>query len=81
MRKKTMTLVEVKDIVSAYKGKFIDIKINKGRKKFVTHTGEVVDTFPSVFTMRLKGEDGILSCSYTDIICGTIKIGNKPSVQ
>jgi len=74
MRKKTMSLKEVKDSVVLLKGKLIDIKINKGRKKFVTHTGEVIDTFPSVFTMRLKGEDNILSCSYSDIICGTIVI-------
>jgi len=74
MRKKTMSLIEVKDNIISLKGKLIDIKINKGRKKFVTHTGEVIDTFPSVFTMRLKGEDNLLSCSYSDIICGTIVI-------
>lgn len=75
MRKKTMSLNEVKDNIVSLKGKLIDIRINKGRKKFINQTGEVVDTFPSVFTMRLKGEDGVLSYSYSDIICGTIVIG------
>jgi len=74
MRKKTKSLTEVKDSIVALKGMLIDIKINKGRKKYVMHTGEVIDTFPSVFTMRLKGEDNLLSCSYSDIICGTIVI-------
>jgi len=80
MRKKTMSIIEVKDAIRALKGKLIDIKIDKGRKKFVTHEGEVVDIFPSVFTMRLKGEENIMSCSYSDIICGTVKLNVKCKV-
>jgi len=77
MRKKTMSIVEVKGTITALKGKLSDIKIDKGRKKFVSHEGEVVDIFPSVFTMKLKGEDNVMSCSYSDIICGTVKLNIK----
>jgi uncharacterized protein Veg len=78
MRKKTMSILEVKDAVAALKGKLIDIRINKGRKKIVTHEGEVIDTFPSVFTMKINDEDGsVLSCSYSDVICGMVSLSGK----
>jgi uncharacterized protein Veg len=73
-----MSLTEVKDNITDLKGKLLDIKINKGRKKIVKCVGEVVDIYPSVFTMRINGdESGVLSCSYSDIICGTVSLQTK----
>lgn len=78
MRKKAVSISEVKDSISELKGKLIDISIDKGRKRIVSCVGEVIDTFPSVFTMRVEGdENNLLSCSYSDIICGTVSIKKK----
>lgn len=78
MRKKSMSLIEVKDNIASLKGKMLDIKINKGRKKIVKCVGEVVDIYPSVFTMRISGdESGVMACSYNDVICGTVSLSDK----
>ncbi len=74
MRKKTMSLTEAKDNIERLKGKMIQIKVNKGRKRVVKYSGEVVGVYPSVFTLRIDGDSLIdkLSCSYSDVICGDI---------
>jgi len=78
MRKKVLSLVEVKDSITSLKGKLLDIRINKGRKKIVKCVGEVVDVYPAVFTVRVSGdESGVMACSYNDIICGTVSLSSK----
>lgn len=78
MRKKSISILEVKDNLRSLKGKMLDIKINKGRKKVVKCVGEVVDIYPAVFTMKIEGEDGgITAYSYNDVICGTISFSKK----
>lgn len=78
MRKKAMSLIEVKDNITSLKGKLLDIRINKGRKKIVKCIGEVIDIYPSVFTVKLSGDDsGVMACSYNDIICGTVSLSSK----
>lgn len=73
MRKKAMSVTDVKDNISELKGKLLEIKINKGRKRYVKYTGEIQDIYPSVFTVRVEGaESGLLSCSYNDVICGLV---------
>ena len=74
MRKRTMSLSEAKSSIEGLKGKLIEIKVNKGRKRVVKYLGEVVDVYPSVFTLRIDGDELIdkLSCSYSDVICGDV---------
>lgn len=74
MRKRTMSLSEAKNNIEGLKGKLIEIKVNKGRKRVVKYSGEVVGVYPSVFTLRIDGDEFIdkLSCSYSDVICGDV---------
>ena len=74
MRKRTMSLTEAKDNIQKLKGKMIQIKVNKGRKRVVKYLGEVIDVYPSVFTLKINGEAPTdkISCSYSDVICGDI---------
>lgn len=74
MRKKTMSISEARSSIEKLKGKLVQIKVNKGRKKVVKYRGEVTDVYPSLFTMRIDGDALLdkLSCSYSDVICGDI---------
>jgi len=74
MKKKTMSLTEAKSNIERLKGKLVQIKVNKGRKRVVKYCGEVVGVYPSVFTVRIDGDALVdkLSCSYSDVICGDI---------
>ncbi len=78
LRKKSVSILEIKDNLRSLKGKMLDIRINKGRKKIVKCVGEVVDIYPAVFTMKIDGEQGgVTAYSYNDIICGTISLSKK----
>ena len=54
--KKPVGIVEVKDSISALKGKMLLIRINKGRKRIIKYCGEIEDILPSLFTLKVSGE-------------------------
>ncbi len=66
------SIADVKKKIEGLQGKALSVSVNKGRKKTVTFSGEIVALFPSVFTMRSR-EGDILSFSYSDVICGDIR--------
>ncbi len=67
---------EVKKSVVSLLGKPIKISVNKGRRRTVRYSGSVTGVYPSVFTLRIDGERALtsLSCTYSDLICGDVKI-------
>lgn len=81
MRKCAVSIDEIKKNINALVGKSLKISVNKGRKKIVKYDGEIVDIYPSVFTLRIDGDKNIdtLSCSYSDVICGDIAL--KPKTE
>lgn len=76
MRKKTVSLEEIKKDVAELRGKGLKISVNKGRKKIVKYDGEITEVYPSVFTLKIYNDLFIksLSCSYSDVICGDIRM-------
>lgn len=76
MRKRAMSVEEVKENILALRGETLKISVNKGRKKIVKYDGEIEGIFPSVFTLKIAGDKNLdmLSCSYSDVICGDIKL-------
>lgn len=79
MKKKVVSAKDVKDNVAALKGKMLQIKVNKGRKRIIKYSGEIDEILPSLFTVNIVGEKNIsrLSCSYSDIICGDVILTEK----
>lgn len=79
MKKKAVSAREVRDNITALKGKMLQIKVNKGRKRIIKYSGEIDEILPSLFTMSIIGEKNVtrLSCSYSDVICGDIVISEK----
>ena len=76
MRKNTMSIEEAKKHIQALRGTPLRISVNKGRKKVLRYDGQIADVYPSVFTLQISDDENtnMLSCSYSDIICGDIEL-------
>ncbi len=79
MRKGILNLDSIKDNILSVKGKNIDITINKGRKRINCYCGIVENLYPSVFTVKILNDNQLKSvtCSYSDVLCGDVKINEK----
>jgi len=55
------------------------MEVNKGRKKITHYEGVLEDIYHSVFVVRLKNATTTekLSYSYSDVLCGDVKIEVK----
>lgn len=79
MRKGIINLEEIKNKILQIKGKDIDITINRGRKKIDSYKGIIENIYPSVFTVKILGDENqkFVTCSYFDVLCGDVKINEK----
>ncbi len=79
MRKGILNLDSIKSSILLVKGKNVDITINKGRKKINSYSGVVENLYPSVFTVKILCNNQLKSvtCSYSDVLCGDVKIFEK----
>ena len=74
MRRRAVNIQDVKRKIEMLRGKNLSLAVNKGRNRITKLDGQIVDLFPSVFTFRGEAGD-LVAFSYSDIICGDIKIG------
>ncbi|MCL2598667.1 MAG: Veg family protein [Firmicutes bacterium] len=79
MRKVNNSIDNVKDLIQNLQGKSLKISVNKGRKRIVRYVGSILETYPQVFVLKIDNDKFLdkLSCSYSDVICGDIKLGVK----
>ena len=83
MRKSGISITDVKRYILSLGNQPIKILINKGRKKVISYNGNVAATYPQVFTVKVVGDENVssLSCSYSDVICGEVKIMRKKGLN
>ena len=76
MRKCEKTLEEITDLIKSFKGESVKMSITKGRKKSEKFNGEIVELYPSIFTIKVDNpiSQNILSYSYNEVLCGDVKI-------
>jgi len=73
VRKIFLGLDGVKDQIQSLKGHNVNLEVNIGRKKLKYFSGKVESVYPSVFTFL--DETGVIKTySYSDILCGDVKI-------
>ena len=78
MKKNLQTINDVKSRVEGIKGQEVELKINRGRKKLCCFTGKLIETYPSVFTINIpNSSQPDRSYSYTEVLCGNVKICPK----
>lgn len=72
----TATLDNIRTTLEKYVGNKILFKADQGRKQIVTKKGVLETLYPSVFVIRIDGEDSSerVSYSYSDLLTETVKI-------
>lgn len=76
MRKVNVDLREIAEQIKNMKGESVKMHINKGRKRIEKYTGIIESVYPSIFTVRLDNPvaQDFLSYSYSEVLCGDVKI-------
>ena len=75
--KKSITIDSAKSYVESLVGCNVDLKVNRGRNKIKRYKGKVTETHPNVFIVKLDNDlFDRNSCTYTDILCGSIVINS-----
>ena len=63
-----MNIAKIKDKIDLYKGKIINFKFNGTRNKIEEFSGTIIDTYPSIFIVKLIDNDILKSFSYSDVL-------------
>ena len=76
MIKPTKNISDCKQMIKACSGTRVDVKVNLGRNKIMRFSGVLTGVYPSLFTITPDDENflGKTAYSYSDLLCGTIKI-------
>ena len=76
MIKPTKNIKDVKQMVRACAAQRVAVKVNLGRNKSVSYSGILSEIYPALFTVKPDDEDflGKTAYSYSDVLCGTVKI-------
>jgi len=79
MKKMPNTVENIKQKILELKGKVVDLKINRGRRKVSTYRAVITDCYASVFTVTncFDCPETIFTYSYNDILCGEVKISSN----
>ena len=63
MRKRAVSIDEIKSDVAALVGQRLKISVNKGRKKIVRYDGELAGVYTSVYILKIIGDKNLNSLS------------------
>ena len=76
MIKPNKSIHEVKRMVKDCRAQRVAVKINLGRNKSMSYCGILSEIYPALFTVKPDDENflGKTSYSYSEVICGTVKI-------
>lgn len=71
-------LNNIKDQIDPYVGSKVRVRANKGRKRIVVNEGILMNTYPSIFVVKVRNESTNqyqhLSYSYTDVLTHTVEL-------
>ena len=84
MIKANISINSIKDSLKDMCGKDVTVKLNLGRNKFVTFPAVVSGIYPSLITVSPYDKNflGKTAYSYSEILCGRVKIhGQKSAVK
>lgn len=79
MKKNVFALKEIKEQIASLKGNTVELKINRGRKKYECFPCTIDNVYPSVFTVKVREEkqQENQTFSYFDVLCGDVIILDK----
>lgn len=76
MIKPTKNIRDVKQMVKTCSKQRVAVRINLGRNKSVSYCGILSGIYPALFTVQPDDKEflGKTSYSYSDVLCGNVKI-------
>jgi len=76
MIKPTKNIKDVKQMVKDCSSQRVAVKVNLGRNKSVSYSGILSGVYPALFTVKPDDKDflGKTAYSYSDVLCGNVKI-------
>ncbi len=74
MRKVSASVGSVIEEIEALKGHGISMEVCKGRRKTEKYQGVIENVYPSIFTVNIGEGKNPLSYSYTEVLCGDVRI-------
>ena len=63
-----MNIEKIKNKIDLYRGKELYFRFNGSRNQIEEFNGVVVDTYPSIFIVKIKDNNSIKSFSYSDVL-------------
>ncbi len=81
MIKRTATLSQAKAAITSMLLKDIDVVIELGRNKRMSFSGKLVGVYPALFTVSPSDKNftGKTSYSYSEYLCGKVRIKERPA--
>ncbi len=73
-----MTIQKIRMDLEERKGKVLNFKFNGARNQTEEFTGEIINTYPAVFLIRIDDENQLIkSFSYSDVLTESLEIIEK----
>lgn len=69
-----MKIDTVKNRINLSKGKKLNFRFNSTRNKVEEFDGIIIDTYPSIFIVKVVNSDSLKSFSYTDVLINKLMI-------
>lgn len=63
-----MNIDKIRDKINLYKGKTLQFKFNGSRNQIEEFSATIIDTYPSVFTLKVVDSEFVKSFSYSDVL-------------
>ena len=76
MIKPQKNISDIKQMIRALNAQRVKVKVNLGRNKIMRFSGVLSGVYPALFTIEPdeKGFLGKTSYSYSDVLCGNVKL-------
>ena len=83
MIKPTRKISDVKQMVKSCSAQRVAVRVNLGRNKSVSYQGVLSGVYPALFTVKPDEKDflGKTAYSYSDVLCGTVKIKKLDDIK
>ena len=69
-----MKIDTVKNRINLSKGKKLNFRFNSTRNKVEEFDGIIIDTYPSIFIVKVVNSDSLKSFSYIDVLINKLMI-------
>lgn len=69
-----MNVDKVRSEVKSKEGKILHFKFNGSRNQIQEFDGEIIETYHSIFVVKLVDDNNIKSFSYNDLITSSLEI-------